>query len=309
MTPTNSHIADHWRLRSRSLAFGKLPLLMGIVNVTPDSFSDGGRFADPDAAVEHGLRLAAEGADILDVGGESTRPGAEPVDLQEELRRVTPVLGALARKTTVPISIDTSKALVARHAFHAGAEILNDVSALTDDPAMLAVAAETGCGICIMHKQGQPKTMQENPAYRNVVAEVLEYLQSRRDALVNAGIPLDRIAVDPGIGFGKTTAHNVQLLNEARQFHALRCPVLIGHSRKRFLADSPSLAHAPTLPTTFPHQPPSPAAERIGGTIGVALALARQGIQILRVHDVAAVRQALLWFQATGGLSNPTSPL
>ncbi len=261
---------------------------MGIVNVTPDSFSDGGRFFDPEDAVEHGLRLVEEGADLLDIGGESTRPGSAPVELQEELRRVMPVLGQLRQKTGAPISIDTTKAIVARHALNAGAEIINDVTGLESDPAMLPLAAEAGAGVCVMHAQGTPRTMQERPTYVDVVAEVLEYLRRRRDALLAAGIPRDRIAVDPGIGFGKTAGHNLQLLSSARQFHGLGCPVLFGHSRKRFLGETEKGTGAP--------------ADRTAGTIGVALALARQGVQILRVHDVAAVRQALVLFRASGGL-------
>jgi len=223
--------ADHWKLRTRTLSVGKLPLLMGIINVTPDSFSDGGHCLDAEMAVEHGLRLAAEGADILDVGGESTRPHAEPVDVQEELRRVMPVVGALCRQTDLPVSIDTSKALVARHAIHAGAEIINDVTAMTGDPAMLPLAVELACGVCAVHMRGTPRTMQDNPTYVDVVAEVLEYLRQRRDALQAAGIDDGRIALDPGIGFGKTTEHNLQLLANARQLHSLGCPVLVGHSR------------------------------------------------------------------------------
>ena len=171
---------DHWKLRTRTLTVGKLPLLMGIINVTPDSFSDGGHCFDADAAVEHGLRLAAEGADILDIGGESTRPYGEPVDVQEELRRVMPVVGVLCRQSGLPVSIDTTKALVARHAIHAGAEIINDVTALEGDPAMLPLAVETGCGVCAMHTQGTPQTMQDEPTYADVVAEVTSYLRGRR---------------------------------------------------------------------------------------------------------------------------------
>jgi dihydropteroate synthase len=283
----------HWRLRSRTLSFGPLPSLMGIVNVTPDSFSDGGRFFDANAAVEHGLRLTSEGADLLDVGGESTRPGSLPVDAEEELRRVVPVIRELCAQTNLPVSIDTSKASVARAAIDAGAEIINDVTALAGDPDMLPLAAKTGCGLCAMHMQGLPRTMQQAPVYHDVVAEVLEFLRLRRDALQDAGIEPDRIAVDPGIGFGKTTEHNLQLLSNARQFHTLGCPVLIGHSRKRFIADvircrSPNAAPAIPDPTA--------------GTIAVALSLVRQQIQILRVHDVATVREALLLFQAAGGL-------
>jgi dihydropteroate synthase len=279
--------ADHWRLRSRTLSFGQLPLLMGILNVTPDSFSDGGRFVAATAAVEHGLRLVAEGADLLDVGGESTRPGAAPVDAQEELRRVAPVVEELCRKTDVPVSIDTSKAAVARYAIHAGAQIINDVTALAGDPNMIPLAVETGCAVCAMHIRGVPRTMQDNPVYADVVAEVYEYLRLRRDALLAAGIEPDRIAVDPGIGFGKTTEHNLQLLSNARRFHALGCPVLIGHSRKRFLAEVSGYAGS----------------DRTAGTIGVALSLAQQRVQILRVHDVAAVREALLLFQAVTGFA------
>ena len=198
---------------------------MGILNVTPDSFSDGGRFFDAKAAVEHGLRLVAEGADLLDVGGESTRPGAAPVDAQEELRRVAPVVEELCRKTDVPLSIDTSKASVARHAIDAGAEIINDVTALAGDPDMIPLAVETGCAVCVMHSRGTPRTMQDNPVYADVVAEVLEYLRLRRDALQAAGIEPDRIAVDPGIGFGKTTEHNLQLWPTPGDFtrSAARC--------------------------------------------------------------------------------------
>jgi dihydropteroate synthase len=308
MSPTDLPRADHWQLRTRTLVVGKLPLLMGIINVTPDSFSDGGHCFDADAAVEHGLRLAAEGADILDIGGESTRPYSQPVDAQEELRRVMPVVGALCQQTGLPISIDTSKALVARHAIHAGAEIINDISALLGDPAILPLAVETGCGVCLMHMQGTPRTMQDQPSYADVVAEVTSYLRDRRDALLAAGIVQDRIALDPGIGFGKTTTHNLQLLANAKSFHSLGCPVLIGHSRKRFLAEKrghstfPAAVAAATGKASKKVECPL-FSDRTAGTIGVALSLARQGVQIVRVHDVGAVRQALLLFQATGGLS------
>jgi dihydropteroate synthase len=309
MTPIDVYPARPWKLRTRTLAAGKLPLLMGIINVTPDSFSDGGCFFDADTAVEHGLRLAAEGADILDIGGESTRPYGQPVEVQEELRRVMPVLGALCQQTPIPISVDTSKALVARHAIHAGAEIINDVTSLAGDPAMLPLAVESGCGVCIMHMRGTPQTMQDEPVYADVVGEVMAYLRERRDALLAAGIASDRIAVDPGLGFGKTTQHNLQLAAKAWQLHAIGCPVLVGHSRKRFLAgvggaeDPGRAAAAPQEPNpSSPVVRPLSHADRTAGTIGVALSLARQGVQVIRVHDVAAVRQALLLFQATGGL-------
>ena len=286
-------LADSWRLRTQTLKFGELPLLMGIVNVTPDSFSDGGEHLDADAALEHALRLAAEGTDILDVGGESTRPGASPVSVREELRRVLPVIEGLRGKTDLPISIDTSKAEVARAALDAGAEIINDVSAMQPDPDMLSVAVESGCGVCLMHMQGEPRTMQLAPVYTDVVAEVVGYLRDRRDALTAAGVPQNRIALDPGIGFGKTTRHNVQLLRNIGRLHELGCPVLVGHSRKRFLADAAEPWGGGLGQTVR---------ERLPGTIGAALSLARRGVQVVRVHEVAAVRRAMLLFQAVGGL-------
>jgi dihydropteroate synthase len=259
---------------------------MGIINVTPDSFSDGGRFLEPQAAVEHGLRLAAEGAAILDVGGQSTRPGSAPLGEEEELRRVMPVILALAHRTPIPISIDTSKAAVARRAVAAGAQIINDVTALESDPEMVRVAVDSGAGVCIMHMQGTPLSMQRKPTYTNVVEEVIEFLERRRDTLVSAGIAAHRIAVDPGIGFGKNLQHNLRLLSQARQLHRLGCPVVVGHSRKRFIGQVLRDEQA----------------DRTIGSIGAALSLASQGIQILRVHDVAEVRQAMLLYQATGGL-------
>ena len=275
-----------WKVGDRTLAIGRLPLLMGVVNVTPDSFSDGGRSFDRGAAVEQGLRLAADGADVLDVGGESTRPYAAAVDAEEEIRRVIPVIAALGEQATVPLSVDTSKAMVAREAIAAGAQIINDVTGLTADPGMLPLAVESGAGVCVMHMQGTPRTMQDDPTYDDVVEDVLTYLGRRRDALAAAGIDLGRIAVDPGIGFGKTPAHNTALLSAAWRFHGLGCPVLVGHSRKSFIGAVLADAEA----------------DRTAGTIGVALSLARQGIEILRVHDVGPVRQALLLFEATGGL-------
>ena len=226
-----------WKLRRRTLVAGRIPLLMGIVNVTPDSFSDGGQFFDPARAVEHGLRLAAEGADLLDIGGMSTRPGSEPIDPREELRRILPVIVALARQTPTPISVDTCRAVVAAEALAAGAEAINDVTALTGDAAMPALAAQSGCGVCAMHMLGTPRTMQQDPQYGDVVAEVFAYLAGRRDALVAGGVEQARIALDPGIGFGKTTEHNLTLLRQIGRFHALGCPLLVGPSRKRFIGD------------------------------------------------------------------------
>jgi dihydropteroate synthase len=278
--------AQRWQIRDRVLTLGKMPLLMGIVNVTPDSFSDGGRFRDPAAAIEHALRLAAQGADILDIGGESTRPGSQPVGAEEQLRRVLPVIEQLARQTPLPLSIDTSSATVAREAIRAGAQIVNDITALAGDPEMVTLARDTGCGVCAMHMQGTPQTMQLQPTYQNVVEEVIAYLDERRHSLTAAGIAPDRIAVDPGIGFGKTAEHNWALLQSAGRFHVLGCPVLIGPSRKRFLRSI--LGENATADLTPP-------------TIGVAVALAQQGVQILRVHDILPVRQAILACRVTQG--------
>jgi dihydropteroate synthase len=258
---------------------------MGVVNVTPDSFSDGGRFFAPVAAIEHGLRLAAEGADILDIGGQSTRPGATPVDVEEELRRVLPVVTELAWQTAVPMSIDTSSAVVARACLDAGAEAINDVTALAD-PAMIALTVARGCAVCAMHMQGTPQTMQHDPQYADIVEEAFGWLAARRDALIAAGIAHERIALDPGIGFGKTAAHNLAILNDLARFCDLNCPIIIGLSRKAFIG----------------HVLGDPSVDRTAGTIGAALAAARQGADILRVHDVAAVRHALLLFEATGGM-------
>jgi dihydropteroate synthase len=281
--------AGAWQLRARRLSLPDRPLVMGILNVTPDSFSDGGQFADVSTAIEHGLRLAAEGADILDIGGESTRPYSEAVDAKTELARLLPVIEALVPQLSIPISVDTSKAVVAREALAAGAEMINDVTALAGDPHMLAVALESRAGLCVMHMQGTPQTMQDDPRYDDVVAEVLAFLRQRRDSLVAAGIDRDRIALDPGIGFGKTNHHNLALAANCFRLHELACPVLVGHSRKTFIGKVLS-------DTTV---------DRTAGTIGVSLSLARQGVQIVRVHDVGAVRQALLLFEATGGIDGP----
>lgn len=278
--------ADVWRLRTRTLRFGKRPRLMGIINVTPDSFSDGGNFFDPRRAIAHGQSLVEQGADILDVGGESTRPYSSRVDEREELQRVLPVLSRLCETCDVPLSIDTSKSTVAREALQAGAEIINDVTGLGGDPEMVALAAETGAAVCAMHMQGTPATMQDNPVYSDVVDEILLYLGQRRDALQAAGVAKDRICLDPGIGFGKTHQHNLTLLAHCHRYHAAGCPVLVGASRKGFIGKVLGDRDAP----------------RTAATIGVALSLAAQKIQVLRVHDVAAVRQALLLFEATGGI-------
>jgi len=261
-------------------------LIMGVVNVTPDSFSDGGRYLAADAAIAHALRLEAEGADILDIGAESTRPGAEPVDLQEELRRVMPVIEALAPRARARLSIDTRKAEVMRRAAQSGAALINDVSALTHDPGALEVAAETGLAVVLMHAQGDPRTMQDSPHYADVVLDVYDWLGARIDACERAGIPRSRLIVDPGIGFGKTLAHNLALLGASSIFHGLGCPILLGASRKSFIGELTG----------------ADVADRLPGSIAAALLGARQGVQILRVHDVAATRQALaVWEGARGG--------
>lgn len=269
--------AASWQLKTRRLEFPVRPLVMGILNVTPDSFSDGGRFAATSAAIEHGLRMAAEGADLIDVGGESTRPYAEPIAEAEELRRVLPVVQSLCEQVSIPLSIDTSKASVAQEALAAGAEIINDVTALTGDGRMMQTALDTGAAVCAMHILGTPQTMQDNPTYNDVVNEVLGYLRRRRDALIEAGIEPQRIALDPGIGFGKTHEHNLTLLANCQRFHELGRPLLVGHSRKGFIGKIIG----------------DKTADRTAGGIGVSLALAQQGVQIVRVHDVAPTLHAL----------------
>jgi dihydropteroate synthase len=279
-----SQRASFWQLPKRRIEFSGQPALMGIVNVTPDSFSDGGQFDNTVAAVNHALQLADDGAAILDIGGESTRPYAAEVSTQEELNRVIPVIEQLAKQTTVPISIDTSSAVVARAAIDAGAEIINDVTGLTNDSEMPDVAASTNVGVCAMHMQGTPQTMQDNPQYNDVVTEIHEYLQSRLDQLIEQGIEQSRICLDPGIGFGKSHQHNLQLLKSCHQFHTLGAPLLVGHSRKGFIA----------------HVLDDRECERTSGTIGTSIALATQGVQVLRVHDVAEVQRALtMFFEST----------
>ena len=283
VTIAPSDQAFAWTLSRRSIPRTRLPVLMGILNVTPDSFSDGGKFNAIDAAIQRALQMVEDGADMIDIGGASTRPGAEPVSLDEELRRTIPVIQTLSQTLRVPISIDTTKAEVARQALDAGAEIVNDISGLTFDKNMLEVCRVADAGICVMHIQGTPQTMQQNPQYGNVVAEVIEFLQQQVDRCLMAGIPAERMCVDPGIGFGKTADHNLELMSAVPQIQqALQCPVLIGHSRKRFL--SKILGR--------------PVDEQSAGTIGVAIALAELGTDVLRIHDVRAVHDALVAWDA-----------
>ncbi len=266
-----------WKFSGRAWELGEFPKIMGIVNVTPDSFSDGGEWLDPSQAIAHALELVEQGADILDIGGESTRPGAEPVTFDEELRRVIPVIEGLVSQTEVPISIDTMKSQVAQAALDVGAEIINDVSAFEFDTAMIDVASKSDCGIILMHMLGTPQTMQTDPHYEDVVSDVVNYLQNRVTKLLDREIAAKRIVIDPGIGFGKTAAHNLSLLTNINSLRAAGHPVLIGHSRKRFLGKIIG----------------RPVEERLAGTIGVSIALAQQNTDVLRVHDVAAVKDAL----------------
>jgi dihydropteroate synthase len=266
---------------------------MGIVNVTPDSFSDGGRFLDADAAIEHGLRLVGEGADIVDVGGESTRPGAEPVPVAEELRRVAPVIeGLAAAQTGVQISIDTSKAAVAAAALEAGAGLVNDVSALRADPQMAGLVADSDADCCLMHMLGDPRTMQRRPRYRDVVDDVKAFLQERLAFAVREGVSERRVLLDPGIGFGKTVEHNLELLRRLDELTALGRPIVIGTSRKSFLA---RIAADP------PPSEPTGVRDRLAGTLASNVLAYERGARVFRVHDVAAVRQALAVAAATLG--------
>ena len=280
---------DHWQLRTRSLPLIGRPLLMGIVNVTPDSFSDGGKFFQTDRAVQHALDLARDGADILDIGGESTRPYSNPVALQEELDRVVPVVEKIRAREDLILSIDTSKVEVARECVAQGVEIVNDVTGFCGDGAMVSLAAESRVGVCAMHMQGTPQTMQDAPKYKNVVEDIFHYLSERRDSLVAAGISADRICLDPGLGFGKTLAHNLELLRQIDRFHHLHCPLLVGHSRKGFIK---KVLEA-ELGKEFPIDPEA-------GTLGLSLFLASRGAHVLRVHNIAMTRQALALFAAPG---------
>lgn len=263
------------------------PQVMGVVNVTPDSFSDGGAFLAPDAALAQARRLIAEGADILDVGGESTRPGAEPVPEAEELRRVVPLIRAIRAESPVPISIDTMKPAVARAACAAGATIWNDVTALAWSPESAAVAAELACEVVLMHMQGEPRTMQADPAYLDVAAEVRDHLAARAERAMAAGVARERIWLDPGIGFGKRPEHNLALLARLDTLVALGFPVLLGVSRKRFIRAVARAAEAPR--------------ERIGGSLAGALVGAAAGCAAVRVHDVRETVEALdLWAAVEG---------
>jgi dihydropteroate synthase len=259
-----------WRAGPHELDCSSRTLVMGVINVTPDSFSDGGRYLDHEAAVAHGLDLARDGPDILDVGGESTRPGSDPVSPEEELNRVLPVVKRLAAETQLPISIDTRRAEVARAAVDAGASIVNDVSA-GRDPEMFAAVRESGAGLVLMHMHGEPKTMQEEPLDRDVVRIVHEALTERASAAEGEGVPHDRLAIDPGLGFGKTVEGSLRLMRDVDAFLDLGLPVVVGPSRKSFIGKA-----LDDLPVD----------ERLEGTAGAVAYLASRGAHVIRVHDV-----------------------
>jgi len=269
--------SDQWHFSDRVLSLGRRALVMGIVNVTPDSFSDGGQFASADAAVAHGLELVRQGADILDVGGESTRPGSQPVTLDEELRRVVPVVEALARQVAVSISIDTSKAEVARRCLAAGAHIVNDITAL-GDPEMAEVVGAANAGVVLMHMQGTPATMQADPQYDDVVADIRRHLEARLQWCGERGIAAERVALDPGIGFGKTRDHNLEILARLGELQTLGRPVCLGVSRKGFMGRLLD----------------RPVDQRLAGSLAAACwAVAHGSAQIVRVHDVAETLDAV----------------
>ncbi len=271
-----------WHLPDRILSLGSRPLVMGIVNVTPDSFSDGGRHFAPDSAIRHALELVEQGADLLDIGGESTRPGATPISAAEELGRVLPVVQQLSRQVRVPLSIDTSKAEVAAACLAAGAHIINDVTAMAD-PAMSDVVRDAKAAAILMHMQGTPQTMQQNPTYTDVIGEIRQFLQTRLHALDELGIASSRLAVDPGIGFGKTFEHNQEILARLSELQRLGRPVCLGVSRKGFIGRLLN----------------RPAEQRLAGSVAVAcFAMSRQAVQIIRVHDVGATRDAVTMWTA-----------
>lgn len=280
-TPRNSRTEPPHHLclptRHGELNYERQTLVMGVLNVTPDSFYDGGRRPDPERAIDDALIMAADGAAIVDIGGESTRPGAEPVSTGEELDRVLPIIEGVRRRSSVPISIDTYKAAVARAALCAGADIVNDISALRFDPEMVALLAQERVPVILMHMQGTPRTMQSEPRYDDVVREVGEFLAAQTDRAMRAGLAREQIVIDPGIGFGKSLAHNLSLLRDLSEFLTLGQPLLVGASRKRFIGNLLNLE----------------ADERLEGSLAAAVAAALAGANILRVHDVKETVRAL----------------
>ncbi len=279
-----------WQTRSASLDLAARAGIMGILNVTPDSFSDGGAFEDPQAAVNRALEMENEGSVVIDIGGESTRPGAEPVPAELELARVLPVISGLRKQSAVLISIDTTKASVARAALDAGADIINDISALRHDPEMLSLVASSDCGLVLMHMQGSPRTMQQAPAYQDVSSEVRSFLLERAHFCADAGISQERLVFDPGIGFGKSVEHNLQLLRDAMDLAPMGRPVLLGFSRKSFMGKLLDLA-AP--------------ADRLWPTVALTAEMRRRGVRLFRAHDVLPNVQALRMIEAIQGAAQP----
>ena len=277
-----------WLVNDRLIEFPARPLIMGVVNVTPDSFFDGGRYLNAEAAVAHAIRLVEEGADLLDIGAESTRPGADVVSEAEECRRAMPVVTAVAKAVTVPISIDTSKAAVARAALEAGAVLVNDVTALRGDPAMVDVVARTGAGIVLMHMPGTPRTMQQDPRYDDVVGEISGFFEERIRFAMAHGIVRRQIILDPGIGFGKLLGHNLTLLAQLRRFMQFECPVLVGVSQKAFLGQLVD----------------RPVQERQWATAAAVAMAVDRGAGILRVHDVRGMKDVV---QVTAAISQQTT--
>jgi dihydropteroate synthase len=257
--------------RNFSLDFSQKTYIMGILNVTPDSFSDGGRFFNPASATSRGIQMAEEGADIIDIGGESTRPGSEPLSIEEELRRTIPIVGTLAKRIDVPISIDTYKSEVAKMALDAGASIVNDISGLRFDPGMAKVVAGYKVPVVVMHIKGSPKDMQKNPVYEALIPEIVDYFRERIRSATESGIPKDKIIIDPGIGFGKTSEHNIEIINKLDEFTLLEKPVLIGPSRKAFLGKMLG---------------DEPAGERLEATAAAVSISIMKGANLVRVHDV-----------------------
>jgi dihydropteroate synthase len=275
-----------WKIRDRELDLTGRALILGIVNVTPDSFSDGGRLADVDAAVEFGLELVAQGADLLDIGGESTRPGSLPIALDEEMRRVLPVVEGLRRRTDVPISVDTSKAALAEAVLTAGAQIINDVTA-GGDPAMPAVAAKQGAGLILMHMLGTPATMQDDPKYRDAPAEIALHLQQRMERFLDAGVATECIALDPGIGFGKTFEHNLEILVRLTELRRIGRPICLGVSRKGFLGQITGRARSD---------------RGVASAAVAAYCLAHGSVDLVRVHDVPPHRDVVRVMAALSGV-------
>jgi len=259
------------------LPFDERTLIMGIVNVTPDSFSDGGKFINPADAIDHAIHLVEDGADILDIGAESTRPGAADVSVEEEIDRLLPVVNALVKSVDVPISVDTTKSVIAQQMLDAGAHIINDISGLQFDPQLSKVVADYGCPVVIMHIQGTPRTMQKNPVYNDVISDIISYFKKRVEFARSAGIQDQQIILDPGIGFGKTIEHNFRILSEFREFTSLGYPLVLGASRKSFIGKTLDV----------------PVDDRLEGSLAAAVVGAWNGANIIRVHDVKETKRAL----------------